>query len=232
MPKKTLTVSAFLRFVLIGFVLVTLALSALRDWQIQQTQKARGAGRNFDFQKLFDLEQRGGKTISTQDLEIARQFFQNFLKADGQWSDAQSLTGFCLYHAGKKQEALVAYQQAVERGPEYIAYFYNAGVIYFENEDYAAALEMFRRALATDIKDNMMAFEQSRVFQFLLLKVNPVQPAVPERIRREYALAAHFASICLHKLGDKENAARLKEKSREIENLGPQELQKPSLVIF
>lgn len=48
---------------------------------------------------------------------------------------------------GKYQEALAAYQKAIELDPENPYYHYNAGIIYGEVEDFGAAFKEFRKAV-------------------------------------------------------------------------------------
>lgn len=218
-----------LKALLTGFIIFSLAYSFFLDYRQWHGAKKRGQARDFAFEKLLALEE-GGR-MAAKELTAFYNYFHAFIEAEPSWADSRSLTGFCAYHLGQKDRALELYLKAAGE-QEYAGFLYNAGAIYYEKGRYREALEMFRKALSVKVERNTAYIEQARVFKFLIMRIDPLSPPLVERIKRDYALSAYFASLCLQKLNDPTSADLLKKKSLEMGDFGQEKMKKARVYIF
>lgn len=111
--------------------------------------------------------------------------YQQALNAyrDAQLEDPKSALlkfniGAALYKTGDLERALNQFQDASENGPDALkaGSLYNVGNVYFQQEQYARAVEAFRHALAYDWQDD----EARANLELALLRVKQQQQPRPE----------------------------------------------------
>ncbi len=84
------------------------------------------------------------------------------------------LQGYCSYQRGDFNKAEQYYKKAILINPRFFWYYYNLGVIYFQQQKYPQALETFQLALNQDLQDTLITiFSSSKVYLPILTESMP-----------------------------------------------------------
>lgn len=95
---------------------------------------------------------KGRTPFNKRELELYQDYYKRITQVMPQRSAANGMLGFSLYHLGKHKKAIKSYQKAIALSPHFFWYYYNLGIIYYENDNYQNSKEMFKRAIASDRK--------------------------------------------------------------------------------
>lgn len=110
--------------------------------------------------KVLDAFRRAEKDVISQALGKpvlkdfllwdAVRYYKNILALIPDSPLAQSTVGFCYYHAQDYPQSIGYYEAAVKQDDQYFGLDYNLGVIYFQQEQYARAIDCFQRVLSAN----------------------------------------------------------------------------------
>ncbi len=70
--------------------------------------------------------------------------------------EAFGLQGYCAYQRGDLRKSEEFYKKALSKNPKFFWYYYNLGIIYLRQQEYAQALSMFQSALNLDLKESFV----------------------------------------------------------------------------
>ena len=151
---------------------------------------------SLEFNDLLALEQPGPHVTGPQIKHFKDYFEQVALLMPAQ-ADAHAMAGFCFYHLGRKTQALKEYQKAIAINPEFLWFYYNAGMICFLQGNYGQAAAYFQKALLTKPEINLAIISQSKVFTDILRHA-PRPVDVPGRLKEGYGLSVYFSRLSAH----------------------------------
>ncbi len=103
-----------------------------------------------------------------------------------QWPDIQGMMGFCHYHLGHEKLAIKAYKRAIQINPNYFAFHYNLGLIYFKKGLYEEAIKNVLAALETDWEYNLHFIHQSKTYLPILKRTGKLESEVVQRLQKGY----------------------------------------------
>lgn len=113
-------------------------------------------------------------------------YYEQLLEYMPYVGDAHGMLGFVHYQMGNKDKALKAYQRALEINPLYFWFYYNKGLIHFENGEYHEALEMFRGGMNTSADSTMSFIYMSKIFVPVREATNDYQGTINVRLKKAY----------------------------------------------
>lgn len=91
--------------------------------------------------------------LQSGDFESAIHFADKLIDRDDKYAIlAYNTKGSALNYMGKTDEAIVVYQEGIERYDNFPQLYYNLGLAYFSNKDYEKAKESFRHTLRLNPK--------------------------------------------------------------------------------
>ncbi len=179
--------------------IVTLALAAgmavkiNHDYRWARMRVVNGLMTALEFKGLLTLEQPGGR-LEDHEIRRFKSYFQQVTRLLPNQAEAYAMTGFCLFHLGQKDAALKSYQKAISIRPEFLWFYYDAGIICLSQRNYSEAAGYFQKALLTQPQINLAIVTQSKVFVDIIRQaVQPVE--IPERLKEGYELSAYFARL-------------------------------------
>ena len=175
---------------------VVLAAGAIDTWRSDQTQNVNNMFIALEFKDLFVLEQPGG-AMEPNELRHFEKYFRELARLMPAFADAHAMAGFCFYHLGKKTQALKEYQKAIAINPEFLWFYYNAGMICFLQGNYGQAAAYFQKALLTKPEINLAIISQSKVFTDILRHA-PWPVDVPGCLKEGYGLSVYFSRLSAH----------------------------------
>ncbi|MCK5580759.1 MAG: tetratricopeptide repeat protein [Candidatus Omnitrophica bacterium] len=144
----------------------------------------------FLYNGLFDEELRRVKTLNylmprsgylvkfmTREVELEKEALRKevrYYKKVSQYMPdspaAYSVLGFCYYYLGKEKKAVVSYEQAISLAPKQFWNYYNSGIIYFKNKEYAKALSLFEKAAVINSTQALQSLYATKTYQGLIAK--------------------------------------------------------------
>ena len=169
------------------------AAKAAHDYHWARLRVVNSLMVSLEYKDLLVLEQPDGKLKDYQLKHFKSYFEQVALLMPGQ-ADAYAMAGFCSYYLGQRTKALKAYQKAIAINPEFLWFYYDAGMICFMQEDYAKASEYFQKALLTRPQINAVIISQSKIFLDILRQA-PQPVDIPERLKQGYEMSAYFVRL-------------------------------------
>ncbi len=229
MKKNNFSKLDIIQYFLAGFIVFSLMASVLLDFRQQKEVAFEKMRNELRFVDLLALEDYDGQ-VSKQQLNQYLRYFKELDKRDGLSLDTKAMTGFCYYHLGQKDKARAAYQEALDLNPKFFAFVYNIAVLDFQAGSYQQALEGFKRALAISPAENIIFLRKFKIFLYIVYKAELLNSLLSERLKKGYALSAHFASICSEELKDEKQALFFRQQSLNIGDVLKE--QQPRLRIF
>jgi tetratricopeptide (TPR) repeat protein len=86
-----------------------------------------------------------------------------------QKAEAYGMLGFCHERLGEENQAVAAYNQAIASDPDYFWPYYNLGVIYYRQAQYAKAGDYFSQALQQSPIKTIVFLSRSKVYNDIRL---------------------------------------------------------------
>ncbi|MBL8013980.1 MAG: tetratricopeptide repeat protein, partial [Candidatus Omnitrophica bacterium] len=86
-------------------------------------------------------------------------------------ADAYAMSGFCQFHQGKADEAVVSYTRALEINPIFVPTYYNLAVLRFRAGEYAQASELISRMLALNAELSFKVIASSKIYADIIGEV-------------------------------------------------------------
>ncbi len=127
------------------------------------------------FESLNQFVASRGKT-SIGNLEQYENYYTKMIAAFPKMAEAYAMLGFVDYYLGKEEAAIGSFQKATELNPYLFPAYYNLGVIYFKNHNYAESLLFFKKAVTISPEITFKIVKSSKLYQDLI--VNPKTHAV------------------------------------------------------
>lgn len=81
-----------------------------------------------------------------------------------QKAEAYGMLGFCYDRSGQRSQAISSYRQAIALNPDYFWPYYDLGVIYYSQAQYAKAEEYFRQAIEQSPVKSLLLLSRSKVY--------------------------------------------------------------------
>lgn len=81
-----------------------------------------------------------------------------------QKAEALGMLGFCYERSGERPQAIDAYQQAIASNPNYFWPYYDLGVIYYDQAQYARAADYLQQAVEQDPVKSIILLTRSKVY--------------------------------------------------------------------
>ena len=142
-------------------------------------------------------------------------YYENLAAYIPDLAEAHGLLGFCYYHLGQKNQAIRAYQKAIESKSDFFWFHYNLGIIYFKEKNYKLAAESFKKAMVLNPKDTVVLMMNSKVYsgiggknRFILDKdftFSNILEEIDKRIRSAYESCYLLLTLSYYHLEDYRN---------------------------
>ena len=91
-----------------------------------------------------------GRIYSLRNNSVALQFFDNAIRVDSSYLEAQEFKGAFYKQRGQFDKAFEVYRDLVLRDPDYANAYFDMGVIYLEQDSFTKAYEQFNIATKVD----------------------------------------------------------------------------------
>lgn len=147
-----------------------------------------------DYQYLLRME-REGKAPDPGALNEFRKYFQLVVDSVPEQADSYGMLGYCQYYLGQKQKAIDAYTSAIRINPLFMGYYYNLGVIYFNQGNYPQAAVLLQKALSSPLQLTVQSLLLSTRVYALLLQELPGR--FPDNISQYLADEQQQAALLL-----------------------------------
>ena len=112
--------------------------------------------------------------FSAKKLEPFRFYYQKVTEYVPDRADAFGMLGFCSYYQGKQNQAVRAYQHAIELNPSFFWFYYNLGLIDFKSGRYQEAGELFKKSVTVDPQRTFLYIAASpRIYLPIVAELSP-----------------------------------------------------------
>jgi tetratricopeptide (TPR) repeat protein len=101
-------------------------------------------------QIAFHLNRLGIAFHQQAELGLALRYYQEAVKVNPGYADAQNNVGVIWYDRKKYGKAIRAYNKAIAMRPDGASFYMNLGYAYFADKKYEVSIAAFRKALALD----------------------------------------------------------------------------------
>lgn len=133
-------------------------------------------------QDLFSLERDNKTPCSTYWLTQWHKYATSIIAYAPNLADAHGLEGFYQATLSNDATAIRAYLKARSINPYAWSYAYNLGVIYYQQHDYAKALEFFKEAAAIDMRLNIQSIMSSKIYGDLMRKSKGLNISIKQQV--------------------------------------------------
>lgn len=114
-------------------------------------------------------------------------------------ADAYAMLGFCYFHQGKTDEALLNYARSLEGNPVFLSTYFNLALVYFRAGNYSQASELISRMMAMTPELTLRIIAASKIYTDILRDGSGLDPSV--EIKKTYADAMRLLVISLYRQG-------------------------------
>lgn len=116
--------------------------------------------------------------------------------------DMLGLQAFCLYRLGRAEEAIDLYKKVVQMKPDFIGFYYNLAIIYFNKAEYQQSLEWFEKMEDISPENTMLYVTSlSRPYAYTMLaRSNKEGLSFEVQIKELYRKAQVFKLLSQHAL--------------------------------
>ncbi len=128
------------------------------------------------------------------------QYYQTIVSYFPQMAQAQHMLGVCYYFLGETQTAIVNQQKAIALEPRFFWAWYDLGLIYYRQGEFAKSAEIFRRALSVSPAETVKIIESSRIFNEILQSVGLADVINAQSLEQGYADAARLLKASISRL--------------------------------
>jgi tetratricopeptide (TPR) repeat protein len=103
-----------------------------------------------DFQYLAQIARAPGRFDPVRMKDYVR-YYQRVVEYFPSMGEAWGMLGFCYhFYDGKTQQAIEAYEKAIQCNPRFFWFYYNLGSLHYQQGDYAKAVRMLEAAIKQD----------------------------------------------------------------------------------
>ncbi len=162
------------------------------DWRFDQMRGVNDMMFTLPFGDLLVLE-KPGNAIGKDEIRKFESYFRQITRFYPAMAEAHAMRGFCLYHLGQGKQALLAYQKAIVLNPEFLWFYYDAGMICLNQGDHGQAAQYFQKALMTQPQITMAVISRSKIFNDILAKSPPLDMGA--RLKQGYELSMFFGRL-------------------------------------
>lgn len=170
-------------YVLLALVFFTCMDASGIHWKAVASAISRLSPESFDY--LVNVVE-AGKPFDREELDHYLHYFEAADWHMRERPDVNSLLGFCHYYLGNTDKAMRYYEKAIEYYPDYFTFYFNLGVIYYQQKDYAKAAELFERANRTILKENLTFVSEARLFYPMVMNYKDVAYELSMRLKKGY----------------------------------------------
>lgn len=143
---------------------------------------------------------RGSGNIDKQKMKDYERYYKKVAEYIPGRADAYSMLGFCYYHLGERDKAIVSYQKAAVLNPHFFWPYYNMGMIFFKDGEYQESAEMFEKALRTDLKNALIFMRSSKIYQDIIREADYSYEALLARMQKGRRDSKLLMGLSLHYL--------------------------------
>ncbi len=120
------------------------------------------------------------------------QYYEKVTNFFPQIAEAEGLLGFCYYHNGNLDQAILHFQKAIDLNPRFFWHYYNLGVIYSQSGRYQLANELLKRAVALRPEETIKALYRSKIYQQILSEWQGGAPDLIGQLKSGYIQAVQM----------------------------------------
>jgi len=106
--------------------------------------------------------------------------------------DVNGMMGYAYYYLGQHNEAEEAYLKAVALNDKFLWYYYNLGIIYFQNGEHQRSIDMLMQGLEMNPDVIMLTVKRSKIYQDLINQIYdgeyPIEDKILEGLQNLYHL--------------------------------------------
>lgn len=95
-------------------------------------------------------------------------YYRAFEDISGPRADVAGMQGFAYYYLGQKDKAIKHFEEAIIGNPLFFWFYYNLAVIYYEQGEYAKALDYVQMAIDRDLETTNSFLNVSKPYNDLL----------------------------------------------------------------
>jgi len=140
-----------------------------------------------------------------------KDYYQKVIEYFPNSADAYAMRGFCDYKLGRIPEAILWYQKAKHLSPDFFWHYYNLGVLYFIQGQYAEAVGEFKKGLDLKLENTIQETYQSKVYQ-QIFNAYGKDYNIPQELKKGYYKSSLLMSLGYAYLSDQ-------KKSQEVQNI-------------
>lgn len=133
-------------------------------------------------------------------LRDSLRYYQAISDYAPQMSEAYHLSGVCHYLLGEKEAAIANQQKAVSLEPYFFWAWYDLGLMYYREDQFAQSAKAFRGALNAPPVVTSKSLRSSRIFVEIIRSVNDPEILNPQRTLAGYRDAARMLEASVKRL--------------------------------
>jgi tetratricopeptide (TPR) repeat protein len=132
------------------------------------------------FQYLGQIAVQSDVTLDHSKIDVYIKYYQQLLNTFPRTPNAYYVLGVLQFYLGENQEAAYSLMKSAKLLPDFFWTQYNLGVIYFQRQDYAAAIESLQNALRVDYKTNLEIMGHSSIFTHIIASSKDMNARIEE----------------------------------------------------
>jgi tetratricopeptide (TPR) repeat protein len=136
-------------------------------------------------------------------LESYIQYYSALTNVFPDLAEGHAVLGFCYFYSAKKDSAIEEYKRAVELKPSFFYFYYDLALIYLDRANYYAAHELFKKALACDVKQTLGTILSSKTFLQLMGGMSEDEKKKMLGLQEDYRKASEYLVIAEYCLKNK-----------------------------
>ena len=151
-----------------------------------------------------------------KDILIYYRSIYGFEKKDPEGPAPCGIAAYAFYYSGKKDTAIEYYNKAIRLNNRFFWFYYNLGVIYYNDEHYDKAIEYFAKALSIEPQDSMYFLVLTKTYKDFLKVFHLEIVNYGQSLSEGYEHARKFLVICKMFIDQPDIKAKIERKKIDL----------------
>lgn len=160
----------------------------------------------------------GKRTLDQETLTHYKKYYAKIAEYSPTHADAYGLWGYFSYRLNDYDQAIAAYQKAIELNPHFLWFYYNLGLLHFKKGDYKTTVELLNTALKTRTDFSLMFIDSSNQIYKPIIgeRVNSSNFSLEKQFRQGKCNSLVILAFIYKTLGEDGVSIKLLEKAEQL----------------
>lgn len=154
---------------------------------------------SFDYLAEFEKGRRG---LNEKRLHQYARYYKKVVEYLPGRAGAYSMLGFCYYHLGENEKAILSYKKAIALNPHFFWSQYNLAVIFFKSGRYEKSLKAVQEAVAIRPGPTLLFIRSSKIYQDIFRESGYSTELLQEKLKAGYRDGRLLLGLSRYYLGN------------------------------